>query len=221
MGQKKRKKACKTPPSTPKDASETPKQRITTVRWPLLGAPGRAQRTPKGPPGHPWGTEGAAKTAPHKKPEPLDKKRRGQEKNTKNSPQIRSPFTKVLCSCPSGGPFWRRRGTKKTHKHAFSSCLGPRGCQHGSKPLYVTRVLNTHLSRLKFSAHLYVVIRGLGLPRLPARNRQTRPKTGLRVAVTLVWLLGPRGPRRGCPERPRSPQGNAKHDVQRGFLKIY
>ena len=179
------------------------------------------KRTPTGPPRHPWGTEGAAKTAPHKKPEPLDKKRRGQEKNTKNSPQIRSPFTKVLCSCPSGGPFWRRRGTKKTHKHAFSSCFGPRGCQNGSKPSCFTRVLNTRLSRRRLSAHLYVVIRGLGLPRLPARNRKTRPKTGLRVAVTLLWLLGPRGPPRGCPERPRSPQGNAKHDGQRGFPQTH
>ena len=41
------------------------KQRITTVRWPLLGTPGR------GPPRHPWGTEGAAKTAPNENSEPL------------------------------------------------------------------------------------------------------------------------------------------------------
>ncbi len=139
-----------------------------------------------GPPRHPWGTEGAAKTAPHKNPEPLDKKRRGQEKNNKNTPQIRSLFTRVLCSCPSRGLFWRRRGAKKTQKHAFHCSFGPRGCQHGSKPSYFTRVLNTRLSRRRLSAHRYVVIRGLGLPRLPACNRQTRPKTGLRVAVTLV-----------------------------------
>ena len=40
------------------------------------------------------------------------------------------------------------------------------------------------------------MIRGLGLPRLPARNRKTRPKIGLRVAVTLVWSLGPGAPQR-------------------------
>ena len=144
MGQKRRKKACKTPPSTPKDASETPKQRITTVRWPLLGAPVRAQRTPKRPLRHPWGTEGAAKTVPHKKPEPLDKKRRGQEKDNKNTPQIRSLFTKVLRSSPSGGRFGRRRGANKTQKHSCSSCFGPRDCHNGPKPSYFTRVLNTH-----------------------------------------------------------------------------
>ena len=210
------------PTEHPKGPQRDPKnnesRRYGGPFWAPLAA---RKRTQKGSPRHPWGTEGAAKTPPHKKPEPLDKKRRGQEKNTKNTPHLRSLFTRVFCSCPSGGPFWRRRGTKKTHKHAFSSCVGPRGCQHGSKPSYFTRVLNTHLWRLKLSAHLYVMFYGRGLPRLPARNRQTRPKTGLRVAVTLLWLLGPRGPPRGCPERPRSPQGNAKHDGQREFPKYH
>ncbi len=115
------------------------KQRITMVRWPILGAPVRTQRTPKGPPRHPWGTEGAAKTAPNKNSEPLDKKRRGQEKDNKNTPQIRSPFTRVLCSSPSGGLFGRRRGAKKTQKPSFYHSFGPQGVPKRWKTLYFTK----------------------------------------------------------------------------------
>ena len=88
------------------------KQRITTVRWPLLGAPGRAQRTPKGPPRHPWGTEGAAKTAPNKNSEPLYKKRKktqkGQQKHTPNPIAIYEGFVRLPFGgplLPFGGPF--------------------------------------------------------------------------------------------------------------------
>ena len=75
--------------------------------------------------------------------------------------------------------------------------------------------MNTCLSRRRLSARLSVVFRRLVLPWPPVRNRKTRGTAGLRVAVSLVWLLGPRNPPRGCPERPRSPQGNAEHEVQR------
>ena len=124
-----------------------------------------------------------------------------------------------MCSCPSGGLFGRRRGAKKTHKHAFSMCFGPRGCHNGSKPSCFTRVLNTRLSRRRLSAHLYVVFRGLGLPRLPARNRQTRRTAGLRVAVTLVWLLGPRGPPEGARRGPGAPKGTRNTTDSWDFLK--
>ena len=138
-----------------------PKKRITTVGWPLLGAPGRAQRTPKGPPRHPWGPEGAAKTAPNKNSEPLDKKRRGHEKDNKNTPQVRSPFTRVLCSCPSGGLCWRRRGAKKNKNQHVTKVLDPTGCQNARKHCILRRFVNTHLSRRRHPAQIYVVICGM------------------------------------------------------------
>ena len=99
------------PHRAPQRTPERPeKQRITTVRWPPLGAPGRAQRTPKGPPRHPWNTEGAAKTEPNKNPEPLNKKRRktrkGQQKHTPNPTAI----YEGLVLMPFGGPLLPFRG---------------------------------------------------------------------------------------------------------------
>ncbi len=68
MGQNKAKKACKTPPSTPKDPREIQQQRITTVRWPFQGAPDRAQEDPNGasktPLGHRGGRQNSAKEKP-------------------------------------------------------------------------------------------------------------------------------------------------------------
>ena len=184
-----------------------------------MGAPGRAQRTPKGPPKTPLGHRGAAKTAPHKNSEPLNKKRRGQEKDNKNTPQIRSPFTRVWCSCPSGGLFWRRRGAKKTQKPSFYCSFGPKGCQNVRKPCILRGFVNTRLSQRRHSAQIYVVICGLVLHWVPARNRKTRTKTGLKVVVTLVCLLGPRSSPRGCPERANKPPEDRKTRRTAGIFK--
>ena len=67
--------------------------------------------------------------------------------------------------------------------------------------------MNTRLSRRRLSAQRSVVFRALVLHWPPARNRKTRPKTGLKVAVTLVWLLGPRGPPEGARRGPGAPKG--------------
>ena len=116
--QKKSEETARDATRTPRRARERPKNHESRWYGGHFWAPLAARkRTPKGPPRHPWGTEGAAKTAPSRNPEPLNKKRRGQEKDNKNTPQIRSPLTRVLCSCPSGSLLWRRRGTKKTHTH--------------------------------------------------------------------------------------------------------
>ena len=195
------------------------KQRIVTIRWPLLGAPVRAQRIPKGPPRHPWGTEGAAKTAPNKNSEPLDKTRRGQEKDNKNTPQIRSPFTRVLCSCPSGGLFWRRRGTKKTQKPAFYCSFGPTGSQNARKPSILRGFVNTRLSRRRLSAQWSVMLCALVFHWPPARNRKTRRKTGLKVAVTLVWLLGSRGFPEGARRGPGASKGTQNTTYSVDFQK--
>ena len=61
---------------------------ITAVRWPCLAPLTARKRTPTGPPRHPWGTEGTAKTAPKKNPETLNTKCRGQKKDNKHTPQI-------------------------------------------------------------------------------------------------------------------------------------
>ena len=120
---------------------------------------------------------------------------------------------------PFGGAFWRRRGTKKTQKHAFYCSCGSPGCKNARKPCILRGFVNTRLSRRRLSAHLYVVFRGRGLPRLPARNRQTRPKTGLRVAVTLLWLLGPRGPPEGARRGPGAPKGTQNTTYSVDFRK--
>ena len=51
------------------------------------------------------------------------------------------------------------------------------------------------------------MICGLVLHWVPARNRKTPPQPGLKVAVTLVWLLGPRGPPEGARRGPGASKG--------------
>jgi hypothetical protein len=133
------------PTEHPKGPQRDPKNNESRrYGGPLLGAPGRAQRTPKGPPGHPWGTEGAAKTAPNKNSEPPYKKhrktRKGQQKHTPNPTAI----YEGLVLMPFGGPllpfrgpflemprheentktiillqFWTPRGAKTLENHVF------------------------------------------------------------------------------------------------------
>ena len=67
--------------------------------------------------------------------------------------------------------------------------------------------MNTRLSRRRLSASLYVVYRALVLYWPPTRNRKTRGTAGLRVAVTSVWLLGPRGPPEGARRGLGAPKG--------------
>ena len=124
-----KRKACETPLSTPKDPRETPKTTNHDGTVAPSGCPWPCAGGPQGRPEDTLGarTEGTAKTAPNKNPEPLNKKRRGQEKDNKNTPQIRSPFTRVSCSSPSGELFGRRRGTKKTQTPSFYCSFGPQG----------------------------------------------------------------------------------------------
>ena len=70
---------------------------------------------------------------------------------------------------PFGGPFLETpRHEENTQTCVFLVFWTP-GVPKWLQTLVFYEGLNTHLSRLKLSAHLYVVIRGLGLPRLPAR----------------------------------------------------
>ena len=107
MGQK---KSVRDPTEHPKGPQRDPKnneaRRYGGPFWvPLAvrrGTPREARR-------HPWGTEGTAKTAPNKTPEPLNNKRRGQEKdNKKDTPNliviykgfVLIPFGGVLLETP-------------------------------------------------------------------------------------------------------------------------
>ena len=112
------------------------------------------------------------------------------------------------------GAFFEDAAARRKHKNMrFTSVLDPKGCQNARKPYILRGFVNTRLSRRRHSAQISVVICGLVLHWAPARTRKTRPKTGLKVVVTLVCLWGPRSSPRGCPERAKSPQRTTKHDV--------
>ena len=150
--------------------------------------------------------------------EPLDKKRREQDKDNKQTPQIRSLFTTVLRSSPSGGLFWRRRGAKKTHTYICLQFWTPGGAKMGPNLMFYHDFEHTPVATKAFRTYFHRVLRS-GVPSAARRQQQTRSNYGLKVAGTLGWLLGPRGPPRGGPERPRNPQGNAKHEGGVDFWK--
>ena len=214
MGQTRRKKACKTPPSTPKDPRETPKttNHDGTVApsgcpWPCAGGPqGRPEDTlgaPRGPP-----KQRQRKTQRHLTQNAEDKKR------TTNKHPKSDRYLRGFCAHALRGAFFGDAAARRKHKNMHvTAVLDPKGCQNARKPCILRGFVNTHLSRRRHSAQISVVICGLVLHWATARNRKTRPKTGLKVVVTLVCLLGPRSSPRGCPERAKSPRRTAKHDV--------
>ena len=63
------------------------------------GTPREARR-------HPGGTEGTAKPAPNKNPEPFNKKRRGQEKDNKKGTPNLIVIYKGFALMPFGGVCW-------------------------------------------------------------------------------------------------------------------
>ncbi len=167
MGQK---RSVRDPTEHPKGPQRSPqKQRITTVGWPLLGAPGRAQGTPREARRHPWGTEGTAKTAPNKNPKPLNKKGRGQEKDNKKDTTNLIVIYKGFALMPIGVVFAGDAAARRKLKNMrCTAVLDPRGCQNTRKPYILQSILNTHLSRRRHSARLSVVFRRLVLPWPPA-----------------------------------------------------
>ena len=128
----------------------------------------------------------------------------------------RTPITTECCVLHRGlesGP--REPKERKSAPARFLKALNKLGpkteetkrCQNARKPRVLRGFLNTRVSRRRLSARLSLVFCGLVFDWPPARNRKTRPKTGLKVAVTLVWLLGPRGPPEGARRRPGAPKG--------------
>ena len=215
MGQKRRKKACKTPPSTPKDASETPK---TTNHDGTVAPSGRPWPRARGPQRGPQDTLGAPRGPPKqcqtKTQSPLTKNAEDKKRTTKTHPKS-DRYLRRFCAPPLRGAAPPLRGAffgdaaariKQKNNH-FTAVLDPKGCQNARKPCILRGFVNTRLSQRRHSAQIYVVFCALVLYWPPARNRKTRPKTGLKVAVTLVWLLGPRGPPEGARRGPGASKG--------------
>ena len=221
MGQKRRKEACKTPPSTPKDPRETPKTTNHDGTVAPSGRPWPRTKDPKGAPKTPLGHRGGRQnSAKQKLRAPLQKTQKNTKRTTKTHPKsdrhLRGfgAFALRGAAPPLRGAFFGDAAARRKHKnHHFTAVLDPKGCQNARKPCILRGFVNTRLSQRRHSAQITVVICGLVLHWVPARNRKTRPKTGLKVVVTLVCLWGPRSSPRGCPERAESPRRTAKHEV--------
>ena len=129
------------PTQHPKGPQRDPKnnesRRYGGPFWAPLAAHKGPQRGPQDTLGAPRGPPKQRQT---KTQSPLTKNAEDKKRTTKNTPQIRSTFTRVLCSCPSEGLFWRRRGSKKTQKPSFYCSFGPQGVPKRFKTLYFTRV---------------------------------------------------------------------------------
>ena len=94
--------------------------------WAPLAA---CKRTPKGPPRHPWGTEGAAKTAPHKKPEPLDKNAE-DKKRTTNKRFKSDRYLRGCCAHALRGAFFGDAAARRKHSnHHVAAVLDPKGAK--------------------------------------------------------------------------------------------
>ena len=181
--------------------------------WPRARGPQRGPKdTLKAP-------RGGQNNANHKSRAPQQKTQRANKKTTKTHPKS-DRYLRGFCAYTlRGALFGDAAARRKQENQCFPAGLDLGRCQNVRKHCILPWFLNTRLSRQRLSAQLSVVFCGLVVHRPPARNRKTRGTAGLRVAVSLVWLLGPRSSPRGCPERPRSLQGNAKHDGQLGFSK--
>ena len=186
--------------------------------WAPLAAHKGPQRGPQDTLGAPRGPPKQRQT---KTQSPLTKNAEDKKRTTNTHPNSER-YLRGFCAHALRGAFFGDAAARRKHKNIrVTAVLDPKGCQNARKPCILRGFVNTRLSQRRHSAQIPVVICGLVLHWVPARNRKTRPKTGLKVVVTLVRLWGPRSSPRGCPERAKSPRRTAKHDVKRGFSKNY
>jgi len=134
----------------------------------------------------------------------MQRTKKGQKTKTPNLIVIYEVFVRMPFGRGFGGDTAARTKHKNLH---FTAELDPRGCHNARTPRILRGFLNPHLSRRALSAQISVVFRGLVLPCPPGRNRKTRRTAGLREAVSLVWLLGPRGPPEDARRGPGAPKG--------------
>ncbi len=179
----------------------------------------------KGPQRGPQDTLGAprgpAKQRHTKTQSPLTKNAEDKKRTSKTHPKS-DRHLRGFCAHALRGAFFGDAAARRKHTNInFTAALDPKGFQNARKSYILRGFVNTRLSRRRHSAQISVVICGLVLHWAPARTRKTRIKTGLKVVVTLVCLLGPRSSPRGCPEKAKSPRRTAKHDGQLGFSKKY
>ena len=126
------------PTEHPKGPQRDPKnnesRRYGGPFWAPLAA---CKRTPKGPPRHPWGTEGAAKTAPNENSEPLNKKHRGQEKDNKKHTPNPIAIYEGFALLPFGGAFWETpRHEENTKTIILLQFRTPRGATTLENPVF-------------------------------------------------------------------------------------
>ena len=186
MGQKRRKKACKTPPSTPKDASETPKTTNHDGTVVPSGRPWPRTKDPKGAPKTPLGHRGGLQnSAKQKRRAPSLKNAEDKKRTTKTHPKS-DRYLRGFCAHALRGAFFGDAAARTKHKnHHYTPVWDPEGCQNARNPCILRGFVNTRLSRQRLSARIPVVFRALGLSRLPAGSRETRLESGLKVVATL------------------------------------
>ena len=183
--------------------------------WPRARGPQRGSQDTLGAP------RGPPKQRQTKTQSPLTKNAKDNKRTTQTHPKS-DRYLRGFCVHALREAFLGDAAARRKHKnHHFTAVVDPNGCQNARKPCILRGFVNTRLSRRRHSAQIYVVFCALVLYWPPACNRKTRPKTGLKVVVTLVCLLGPRSPPKVCPERAKSPRRTAKHDGQLGFSKNY
>ena len=124
----------------------------------------------------------------------------------------------VLHSSPSGCFCLRRRGAKKTQKHHLSYSFGPPGVPKWSQTMCFTMVLNTRLSRRMLSTRSSIVVRALGLPRLPAGNSKHDGTTASKWPGPWAGWWAPGAPPEGARRGPGAPRERSTRRW-RGFLK--
>ena len=152
-------------------------------------------------------SRGPPKQRQRKTQRPLTKNAEDKKRTTNKHPKS-NRYLRGLCAHALRGGFGGDTAAQTKHNNLhFTAELDPRGCHNARTPRILRGFLNPRLSRRTLSARLIVVFRGLVLPWPPARNRKTRQTVGLRVAVSLVWLLGPRGPPEGARRGPGAPKG--------------
>ena len=163
-----------------------------------------------------------ANTGPDRKTQRHLTQNAEDKKRTTNTHPKSNRYSRGFCAHALREGVWgRHRGTNKTQKLAFHCRFGPPGVPQRKNTSYFTRVSEpTLVATSSFGTDFRRVSRS-GAP-LPARPQpQNTTDSWPQRGRVLGLVVGPPGPPRGCPERPRSPQRNAKHDGHRGFLKIY
>ena len=146
MGQTRRKKACKTPPSTPKDPRDTHK---TTNHDGTVAPSGRPWPCARGPQRSIQDTLGAPRGPPkqrHTKTQsPLTKNAEDKKRKTKTHPKSDRHLRGFRAPPLRGSFLGDAAARRKLKNHQFTAVLDPNGCQNARKPYMLRGFVNTCL----------------------------------------------------------------------------